>query len=121
MTLVGDLGGLLELAGLDVAVERGEEVLDGDRLCGGGRRLRLGRHRGMRATGGGRSCGSRGPRGRETRAVHTRPRCRASGARPLGAVGALGLGPLWTRLASVRLLGLNRAELQTGSKQDYFR
>lgn len=47
LTLVGDLGGLGELAGLDVAVDRGEEVLDGDRLRRGGgrRRLRLGRHR----------------------------------------------------------------------------
>ena len=49
-TLVGDLDGLRELAGLDVAVQRGEEVLHGDRLRrrGGGRRrrrLRFGRHR----------------------------------------------------------------------------
>lgn len=45
LTLVGDLGGLFESTGLDVAVERGEEVLDGYWLRGGGRRLRFGRHR----------------------------------------------------------------------------
>jgi len=45
LTLVGDLGGLFESTGLDVAVERGEEVLDGYRLRGGGGRLRFGRHR----------------------------------------------------------------------------
>ena len=46
LTLVGDLDGLGVLAGLDVTVERREEVLHGDWLRGGGRRgLRFGRHR----------------------------------------------------------------------------
>jgi hypothetical protein len=69
LTLVGDTDGLGELVGLDVAVERGEEVLDGDRLrgCGGGRRrLRLGRHLGwtapLLADGEGRVVVRRAPR-----------------------------------------------------------
>jgi hypothetical protein len=52
LTLVGDLGGLFESTGLDVAVERGEEVLDSYRLRGGGGgRLRFGRHRETRGVG----------------------------------------------------------------------
>lgn len=50
LTLVGDLGGLFESTCLDVAVERGEEILDGHRLRGGGR-LRFRRHHETRGVG----------------------------------------------------------------------
>jgi hypothetical protein len=64
--LVGDLDGLGELAGLDVAVERREEVLHGDWLRGSGRRgLRFGRHDVLRSG----SLASRDPPARRRRAA----------------------------------------------------